>query len=243
MTPMDSGDARETALELERFRAALLSRWKRPEAATRRLRVVVYPDMAEFKEHQADKFEGFARDDGLIVEAHPGFTQEGLGLAKTITHELAHQIDASVLLRQPRWLNEGLAQYLSTVTIEDGKARFGRASYEHLMNARYLKPLSLDELWGWDEKDPPSMSREELNRYYVEAWLWVTYLDNERGDRFDDFLARLARAEPPRAAFQAAFAGLSEDQLQHEIREFLTRIFPTNAVALPPVDRRSPNRR
>lgn len=238
-TNLDEAEARTAVLDLERYRAALLARWKHPELlAQSKARMVIYADPSEFREHGARDFEGFyryGRGHPLLVEAREGFTQDGLGLAKTNAHELAHHVDAAVLMRQPRWLNEGLASYLSTVTVADGKAIFGRGQVDFVQAAHMYKPLTVEELFGWDTLDVSKLGNEQLSRYYVWSWAWVTYLENERRAQFDDFLGRLARAEEPRAAFSAAFGQLDDAKTAVAVRELLTRILPTEEVALPPV--------
>jgi hypothetical protein len=238
-TNLDETEARTAVLDLERYRAALLARWKHPELMEgAKARMVIYADPSDFREHGARSYDGFfrsGRGQPLLVEARGTFTQDGLGLAKTNAHELAHHVDAAVLLRQPRWLNEGLASYLSTVTVADGKAVFGRGQIDFVQAAHMYKPLTVEELFGWDTLDVSKLGDGQLSRYYVWSWAWVTYLENERRAEFDDFLGRLARAEEPRAAFSAAFGNLDDAKTAVAVRELLTRILPTEEVALPAV--------
>jgi tetratricopeptide (TPR) repeat protein len=235
ITDLSPEDARAAALDLERYRAALLANWKQPGLATPPTRMVVYSDSSDFREHGAGRFEGFFRQDRgerLLVEARRTFTQEGLGLAKTSAHELAHEIDAAFLQRMPRWVNEGLASYFSTVTVKDKTAHFGRAPLENLQWIQVYKPLGLEALFGWDELDPSRMDRDQLDRYYVWSWGWISYLSHEHPAQMADFLARLGRAEKPRQAFTAAFGPLDDAKTATAIRSMCQRIVPDLPVPL-----------
>ena len=238
LTNLDASDAQTAAVELERYRAALLARWKHPELPGAKAKMVIYADPSEFRERGARGYLGFFRDGRgppILVESRGTFTQEGLGLAKPSAHELAHEINASILMRQPRWLAEGLATYQSTVTVADGKAVFGRGQVNDLQMAHVYKPLTVAELFGWDALDLSTLSEEQLDRHYVWSWAWVTYLENERRPQFDDFLSRLARAEEPRQAFTAAFGTLDDAKTSTAVREMLTRILPTEEIPMPQV--------
>jgi tetratricopeptide (TPR) repeat protein len=68
--------------------------------------------------------------------------------------------------------------------------------------------LTLEELWGWKQID--TFSQAQMQQHYASAWLWVHYLMNEHAERFADFQGRLARAEEPRQAFEAAFRGVQD---------------------------------
>lgn len=239
LTDLGPDAAKEATLDLERYRAALLARWKHPELmAGAKARMVIYADPSTFRERGAREFLGFfrtGRGAPLLVEARQGFTEEGLGLAKTNAHELAHEIDDAILMRQPRWLAEGLATYLSTVSVADGKAVFGRGQIDFVQMAHVFKPLTVEELFGWDALDVSKMPEGQLDRHYVWSWAWVTYLESQRRPQFDDFLARLARAEEPRQAFTAAFGALDDAKTALAVRDLLTRILPTEEVPLPEI--------
>jgi hypothetical protein len=123
-----------------------------------------------------------------------------------IRHELAHLLSRYLLLRQPRWLAEGLATYLETAAIQErsGEVIFG-GTYEDTYETLGRNLLRDPELlWGWDDLPLHAASRA----YRVTAWGWVHFLLNEHPKRFADFQARLARAEEPRYAWRGdAVAG------------------------------------
>jgi tetratricopeptide (TPR) repeat protein len=154
-----------------------------------------------------------------------------------IRHELAHLLSRYLLLRQPRWLAEGLATYLETASIQkrSGQVIFGGTyadTYETL--GRNLLP-DPELLWGWDDLPLHAASRA----YRVTAWAWVHFLLNDHPQRFADFQARLARAEEPRYAWEAAFEGVGD--LKEPFSGYLWRTeLSTHTVPLPPLPTEEP---
>lgn len=156
---------------------------------------------------------------------------------RLIRHELAHLLSRSLLLRQPRWLAEGLATYLETALVHEdsGGVIFGMSYADTLLSLKWELLRDPEELWAWEDAPLHSASKA----YRVTAWAWVHFLLNEHLERFADFQARLARAEEPRQAWEAAFAGLGD--LKEPFLSYLRRPkLRTRTVPLPPVPREEP---
>lgn len=211
-TNLEQPAAERTAVELEEFRRALLLAWGADFDPAGTVDVIVLGNPREFEEFSDGRFAGFATQtpDGprMVMTGGGGYLLADTTGDKVVqAHELAHYLSAFALPRQPRWVSEGLASYLETVTIRpsDRKVVLGRASLPLLQYVRSHGWLTLDELWQWDGKT--NQSAAELQRHYASAWLWVHYLINEHGDRFETFQNQLARGEDPRRAFATAFQG------------------------------------
>lgn len=202
--------ATTTALELEKYRRALLLAWGPDFDPPGTVEVILVRNQSELNEFTQGRAAGFATytDRGpLLVMAGNGYVLDDSPDLRLQTHELAHHLSTFVLLRQPRWLAEGLAQYLETIHIKvsTNEVVLGRA---HGWNMGYVRAhgvLPLEDLWAWDARGLQSQSEQQ--QYYSSAWMWVHYLMNMYPERFEDFQLRLARAEDPRQAFQAAFKG------------------------------------
>lgn len=214
LTDLDAEAAQQTALELEKFRRALLLAWDSDFDPPGEVEAIILRNAGEFEEFSEGRIGGFATvgTDGplLVMSGHGYLVSEQPGDQRTQAHELAHYLSRYVLLRQPRWFAEGLATYLETLTFKGGAAEvvLGRP---HGWNLGYVREhgwLTLEELWQWKFID--GMGQAEMQRHYASAWLWVHYLMNEHVDRFVDFQSRLARAEEPRQAFEAAFRGVPD---------------------------------
>ncbi|RKH22729.1 DUF1570 domain-containing protein [Corallococcus sp. AB030] len=211
-TNLEEQAAAKSAVELEEFRRALLLAWGAGFDPPGTVDVIVLSNPRDLEEFTDARYAGFAGQtpDGprMVMTGGGGYLlADTTGDKETQAHELAHYLSAYALLRQPRWVSEGLASYLQTITIRpsDRNVVLGRASPALLQYVRAHGWLTLDELWQWDGKT--NQSTAELQLHYASSWLWVHYLINEHGDRFSAFQAQLARGEDPQRAFAAAFQG------------------------------------
>ncbi len=117
-----------------------------------------------------------------------------------VAHELTHHLASSILLRQPRWLSEGLATFMESLgeqrlerTLLIGVPPRGRlaAVRERRVGAR--------ELLGWESGG--ALPGPDT---YATAWLLVHYLVYQRPEALADLLARLSRGESLESAWNAA---------------------------------------
>lgn len=123
-------------------------------------------------------------------------------------HELVHVVHASVPGRHPpRWAQEGLAIYFSTITLRSDVLTLGGRSEELGVARRYPQPLRLAELFSWEGEEPI-----EVDRFYADSWTFVHYgLHSgvlggpDRTRAFRDFLDRVERGERWEPALEAAF--------------------------------------
>ncbi len=117
-----------------------------------------------------------------------------------VAHELTHHLASSILLRQPRWLSEGLATYMESL----GEQRLERTLVVGVPPRGRLatvrdRRVGARELLGWE-----SGSALPGPEYYASAWLLVHYLVHQRQEAFADLLVRLSRGESLEAAWDAA---------------------------------------
>jgi tetratricopeptide (TPR) repeat protein len=237
-TDLGTRVARLTALELEQLRAALLLAWGGQVDPPGQVEVIVVRSEVELEEFtQGEVAEAFIDSSGripLMVMAGEGLflLQEPEGL-QVQAHELAHHISRYAMVRQPRWLTEGLASWLQTVRFSSlrRKATFGRFHGDYHRFTRSHEPLPLEKLWAWDEQ--PLRSAVETLPYYASSWLWVVYLMDQQPVRFRHFMDRLARAEEPRRAWEAAFEGVTG--LDEAVRKYVPLKEEQLTVELPPI--------
>lgn len=172
------------------------------------------------------------RDASALAEftAAPGFVHQGSSGAVLVTtldgahdpafvrmeaHELTHLLGAYFMPRQPRWLAEGLAQYLETLdlTVAPGKATYGRPSGTIKPDDLSARPLTLAQLWDWTTDDTLPAERTGW------AWWAVHFLADHHGERFDLWQRSMARGEEARPSFDRAFAGLPPEKLEADMLE------------------------
>lgn len=215
--------AAKSAAELEKLRRAVLLAWGPDFNPPGSLDIVLLRNTSELSEFVQGRFAGFVsftERGPLLVMSGEGYVLDHGPEMQLQTHELAHYLSQHVLLRQPRWLAEGLVQYLETTHIKPstGEAVLGRVNVNSRNYVSQHGWLDIDELWEWDQKE--MFNQAENQQHYASAWLWVHYLINMYPDRFDEFQTRLARAEDPRRAFEVSFKGVND--LRGELRTYLT---------------------
>lgn len=217
--------AEKAVMELETMRMAQLAAWDARFDPPARLEVVVLRNQAELEElvgprrAPSERVAGYytrgARSravTGLLIDRHepsvalPPLREQAeerawLAEAATLRHELAHHLAGQVLLRQPRWIAEGLAQYLAATRYETWQGRPAAVVGPTGGNAWAGERVPAAALFAWRPGEPGA-------RYYASSWLLVHYLVSRRGPAFADYQQRLARAEDPAAAWRASFPGL-----------------------------------
>lgn len=236
-TNMEQAEAQRVALDLEKFRSALLLAWSGDFDPPGRLEVIALRNSGQITEFIPWGYSGFTahvpfQAPVIVVD---GGTEVAARKARSNVqaHELVHYLSRFVLLRQPRWVAEGLASYLETVHLSQAgtEVMLGWPHPNALSYVRSRGVLKLDKLWRWDEE---ALSSKDSTWQYASSWLWIYYLANAHEERFADFQGRLARAEEPRKAFEEAFAGVAN--LEEGLEEYLeSGRFLMHTLPLPPV--------
>jgi tetratricopeptide (TPR) repeat protein len=253
--------AERLARQLEALRMAQLAAWDGRFDPPARLEVVVLRNQTELGELLDPGLRGpFQRVygyyawgarplvvAGLMVDREapslvlPPFRREREETASALessilAHELAHHLIGQVLLRQPPWLAEGLAQYLDATKLGTWQGRpaagVGLAGWDTWKAER----VPAASLFAWRPGEPGG-------HLYPSSWLLVHWLVNRRGAAFAGFQQRLARAEDPVVAWVASFPDLDPGDaaamasLDRELDAYLrsTSYLPLR-VMLPPTE-------
>ena len=104
---LDLPAALEAAHSIEATRAAVLAYWGPAVAPKDRLELWVVRDRSSLADFVAQLSSG-----PTIVTSQVGLHDPQF--AKAIAHQIAHHVSAYIMPRQPRWLSEGLAEYLES---------------------------------------------------------------------------------------------------------------------------------
>jgi hypothetical protein len=131
----------------------------------------------------------------------------------TNAHEMVHLVSHFWLPRQPRWISEGLAEYLGDATfVRDGVIRMGRWHWDG------GSVDSLDDLWAWDEMREALGREEDL---YQSAWAWIHYFSNRDEARLNQLWAALKTMPSSRAAFESIFPRAEWPALKVKVQAYL----------------------
>jgi len=235
-TDLPLAEARPALIELERVRVALLTAsWHGSRPPEEKLSAVLLADSEELSQFARPGVAGYVGSDVFGARTQVTSAEQSPSQLPVLKHELAHALNRAFLLREPRWLSEGLACYLETLRLDFAENRFilGEPSRERL---RFLQINPVMDYRRVLEMGPEALTLSPEQGYAFEsaAWLLVHYLANERRPQLDDFIQRLARAEDPAAALLAAFPGMTEEGLAREVNNYLQHgRFGTVTIALP----------
>jgi tetratricopeptide (TPR) repeat protein len=223
-TDTSAEEARVAAHRLEVLRAALqgAAPWRSPKPVARPWRVLLLADQRELQEFVRKGFLGVtwrdaSGEDLLVLSA-------GEDYGAVLKHELAHAFNNAVLLRQPRWLSEGLASYLETVQVarDESSAEVGDVNQPRRAWFYRGQP-AFGPVLGRADLDLSASPERDLEEFYAQSWLLVHLLLNERRAQLDQFVGGLASGSAPDAAFRNAFGSLTAGQLDREARQYLDR--------------------
>jgi hypothetical protein len=160
------------------------------------------------------------RDQIAVVDVHND---------QILRHELTHHMVTRLVGDVPRWVHEGIAEYLATASLDDGQARVGDI------------PDRIRDLGGRGRTKFAGRSIPRLHEllaapdaefdgsfglYYAAAWTLVHLVNNEHPEhrpRFRAFLQALSRGVAPDEAWRKAF-GPVLPALEHQYDEFLATI-------------------
>ncbi|HEY3821545.1 MAG TPA: hypothetical protein VGL81_30470 [Polyangiaceae bacterium] len=208
------------------------------EGPRERAEIVVFRDEDEFHAFGSWRLGGFFFDRGPIdLERHPTIVlyapRYGALLDDghvTLLHELTHRLIHHVYGWAPIWMNEGLAQYFSTMRIDDGKVFLGEPPRWTVYNPDVLPPVSAllamdyQHLTATDLPDDYTRTQKTANNY-LGAWALVHFFrngpDSYRG-RFQRFVSDMNRGARAKEAWSSAFGDLPAATLEADYRSYLT---------------------
>ena len=210
VTDLDDADARALAEELEVLREAVAtSLFQERHEPPVRASVVAFADRATFQSFAPAAAVGYyaygESDPKIVLPGTLGWEQR-----RVLAHEIAHHVASYVLLRQPRWLSEGLATWAETLGAAEGGAGMvvGSVPRGRRLETRPRR-LPAGDLLAWGDEVPP----DRLGAYYDAAWLLVHYLWSQHPASLREYERRLNGAEDPVQAFREVFP--QWDPLRH----------------------------
>lgn len=129
--------------------------------------------------------------------------------AESVQHEYAHLfVRSRDPLRYPPWLDEGLAELLSTIELDGESFHVGKPPTYAMSRLRNLRWLEYSRVLA--VHDPRELDGVQRAMFYYQSWLLVHYLNWGRMDRnyrrdTARYLRRVAAGVPADAAFAESF--------------------------------------
>jgi tetratricopeptide (TPR) repeat protein len=130
---------------------------------------------------------------------------------RVLYHEVLHRFVRHHLPEAPLWLNEGLAEFYSTLEVTHGEAWLGRQVVDHVVRLQRGERRPLAELLEIASGAHAEEDAVQESAFYAESWALVHYLLlAEDGGRaaLARYAGRLRAGEDPVTAFTAEFGDL-----------------------------------
>ncbi|HEX2573147.1 MAG TPA: hypothetical protein VH877_26600 [Polyangia bacterium] len=156
-------------------------------------------------------------------------------------HELTHRFFGTRVRHAPPWLEEGLADYYSTLRYEQAVLYLGELPVRRLLVTEIRSFVGLLDRWieyRLRSSELPSLTEllqadgQTFHRpaseaaFYAASWAFVHMLnlgpENYR-PRFQAYLADLGAGVPSEDAWQRRFGDLPRERLEHEFRQYVQR--------------------
>lgn len=246
LTDESLDDAQEIAHYLERTRAAMLAAvWPRAKVESSHPVDVVVLDSGLtyeklFSRNIAGLFVG-SRDSGFIaLYGNPDHweqrrTLNAEGSTSVLKHEMVHRLASLVGITQPRWLAEGLAQFLETLKVaSDGKsAEIGLVNMDALSAYTHLRTVGVEDALDWHGPIDQYGQASTAARYGM-SWAMVHWLYNTHPAQFARYQLALAQGKRSKAAWKVAFPQLPPSKADEAIHHYLkTGNYQVFTVKLP----------
>lgn len=199
--------ARRTIDQFERVHAYFEQLLHVPPIGGSRTRLIVFSNRKEFEPYAANAsikaFYQSGVDNDVI--AMPSL---GLDAFPVVVHEYTHLVLRRVGARYPLWLEDGLAEYLSTITPQNGKLQVGAAPKERERALGFgVRLMPLERLFaiGRDSADYTTPSRAGL--FYAQSWALTHMLmtDDRYRAQTPALLAKLAQGSPTALALTTVY--------------------------------------
>jgi Flp pilus assembly protein TadD len=197
------------------------------------LRILIFANTSEFAEYRPTQLSvGFYQSGPNLdwICFHAG-TEPRVAL-----HEYTHLLLNRSTGRLPQWLEEGLAEFFSTLRIDNKQIVIGSTIPSHIANLRLLDLLPAKDLTRVSRLSIHDEGPLTSARFYATSWALVhmLYLSPQFSSKVSNFVEWMDAARiPPEQAFEKAF-GVSLDVALGQTRSYIQQAaLPTARVARP----------
>jgi hypothetical protein len=199
--PIDGDTLAAEALRLETVRTFVetwfqLAPWNDP------IEVWVLAGRHDLEAFRAESLSGWASSSyhpWMVYERVDARLNDGRA-AKTQGHELTHLLTHRQFATLPRWVREGLAEFIEVVTLpRPGEARVWLRSRVHAQHIAEHGVLPMQSLWAWADPE------KHLGALYASAWAHVWALSRRYPEQWSAFMKGLAAHQPSKPLFDALF--------------------------------------
>ena len=124
-----------------------------------------------------------------------------------VVHEFTHLVVQHAGFKLPVWLNEGLAEFYSTVDINTEKTTVGQPLSQHIQTIHRQQGIPWDVLFAVDSSSPYYTDGKKVSLFYAQSWALVHMLalseDYSKG--FQQFLSAISEGQTTSEALQSTY--------------------------------------
>lgn len=200
------------------------------------VRVYLFTSASEYRQYQPSApVKGFYQggpDANYIV-----LLATGAETRRIAFHEYVHLVLNHSSVRLPQWLEEGVAEFYSTLEARRGKLVVGRPVQSHVRLLAGAEWLDAATLAAVTRRSPLLDEAARAGIFYAESWALVHMLNFSEPYRahLPEYAALLADGEPAVPAFEKAF-GKTLRQALDDLRAYLAGgRFPVAELAWEPL--------
>jgi tetratricopeptide (TPR) repeat protein len=216
--------AHEALAYFERVRAFFTEFLKLSPRSDIQTRLIVFNGEAQFAPYRPYPSAGAFYQSGVDRDyvVMKSFTEDAYPI---VVHEYAHLIFRHSGAVYPLWLNEGLADFFSTLSQQGEKMNIGRVPPGRLAQLA-VEPtlLPLDRLFAVDHRSSDYRSSTHAGLFYSQSWALTHMLltDERYRQRSGEFLRIISTGMPSAAALATAFERTTE-QVMNDLRGYVRR--------------------
>lgn len=226
-------EIRQTATRLEQFRdvfSRLFTRARLNDDVP--TTVIVFKNANSYKPFNPRASAGYFQPgedvNYITLNAESGDGDEENPFA-IIFHEYMHLlVQNNVSPNTPAWLNEGMAEFYSTLAVKGGdkEADIGRLISYHVHYLRQQKLLPLSTLLAVDHSSPHYNEKSKRGVFYAQSWALVHYLmlgkEQQRRPQITRYLNLVAGGTSPQQSFKLVFEA-EAGAIEKELRDYINR--------------------
>lgn len=214
-------DGRQTLEQFDRIRRGFAAIGGAGRIQPLPVRILLFRSLKDYRPFQpaestAAFFQSGPERDYIVMHAASG------GPLRAACHEYAHLALSHSTVPLPQWLEEGLAEFYSTLESGDGTTSAGRPIAAHLYTLGRSEWLDGRSLLSVTRDSPQYNETSKTGVFYAESWALVhmLMLAEPYGGRMGRFLTLIGQGAPQESALDQAF-GKGIDELISDCRGHL----------------------
>jgi len=220
------GASKEIALQLERFRALVEGEGS---VSSRPSTIVIFRDEVSYWPYKMNRQGKPANVAGHFASTRDGNyigvnADAGETPYSVIFHEYTHYLLNQTFAQIPLWMNEGRAEFFSTVRMRGDRAEVGRPVEHHVRLLRQRKMLPLDQVFLMTTKSPGYNEGTRQGLFYAQSWVLYHYLmmnSAEQRRRLPFFLRRMEEGDVPTETLFESTYGYDFEQLEKKLKLYV----------------------